>query len=225
MINLFRQKISPALSVIVASFFAIFIINVVWAWTGPTATPPNSNVSAPLNVGLTPQNKSGALGVGAFTSFGDAFFNGNVGIGTANPAYLLDVQGGDLNVSGSLYEAGALLSEKYAKKDGSNVSGTWGINVSGSAASASTANYANSAGSASTANSAGSVGPFSSSGTVSGTTYFCFCAESDGKWSYALPWNTDSGTCSNFCGGACYQHGWYNPSNGSFSIGAHGRGC
>ena len=223
--NLFKKNIPPVLSAIIVSFFAVFILNVVFAWTGPTAVPPNNNVSAPVNVGITPQNKNGALGVGAFTSFGDAYFVENVGIGTANPAYKLDVQGGNLNVSGSLYEGGASISSKYANINGSNANGTWGINITGSAGSANTANTASYANSAGSAGSAGSVGPFSSSGTVTGTAYFCFCGESNGTWSYALPWNTDSGTCSNFCGGACYQHGWYNPSNGSYSIGSHGRGC
>lgn len=33
------------------------------AWTGPTATPPNENTSAPINVSATSQVKSGGLGV------------------------------------------------------------------------------------------------------------------------------------------------------------------
>ena len=37
-------------------------ISYVAAWTAPTATPPNGNVSAPLNVSANPQTKSGNLG-------------------------------------------------------------------------------------------------------------------------------------------------------------------
>ncbi len=33
------------------------------AWSGPTATPPNENTSAPINVSATSQVKSGGLGV------------------------------------------------------------------------------------------------------------------------------------------------------------------
>ncbi len=33
-------------------------------WTGPTATPPNNNVSAPINTSATAQTKAGALTVG-----------------------------------------------------------------------------------------------------------------------------------------------------------------
>lgn len=36
------------------------------AWTGPTASPPNNNTSAPLNVGGAEQTKSGSLNLGGF---------------------------------------------------------------------------------------------------------------------------------------------------------------
>lgn len=238
---LLKQNISPILSAIIVSFFAVFILNVVLAWTGPTAVPPNNNVSAPVNVGLTPQNKNGALGVGAFTSFGDAYFAENVGIGTANPAYKLDIQGGNMNVSGSLYEAGTVISLKYATVNGSNANGTWGINITGSAGSASSANtagYANSAGSASTAGyansagSAGSVGPFNSNGTTNGTIYGCWCTASNGTYPFTMPWSNNETSCRNACALSGYpcgaffnidtntghgsQVGWGCVSNGSW---------
>ncbi len=34
------------------------------AWTGPTASPPAGNVSAPLNISASAQSKGGNLGVG-----------------------------------------------------------------------------------------------------------------------------------------------------------------
>lgn len=39
-------------------------VSLVYSWTGPTATPPGGNVSAPINVGTTAQYKSGALSIG-----------------------------------------------------------------------------------------------------------------------------------------------------------------
>jgi hypothetical protein len=50
-------------------FLALFIAGTVVAWTGPTGTAPNSNVSQPINQGSTVQVKSGALGTtGTFTA-------------------------------------------------------------------------------------------------------------------------------------------------------------
>ena len=106
MANLFKQKISPVLSVVIVSFFAIFVLNAVYAWTGPTTAPPGNNVDAPLNVSSNIQSKDGALGVGAFASFGDAVFYGKVGIGATTPGYKLDIadataNGRGINVTGT----------------------------------------------------------------------------------------------------------------------------
>lgn len=40
----------------------------VYAWTAPTVTPPNGNVSAPINTSATSQTKSGGLTVGSITA-------------------------------------------------------------------------------------------------------------------------------------------------------------
>lgn len=57
-------------------------------WTSPTATPPNGNVAAPVNIGSTTQNKAGALGVNSLGVFGPATVFGKltagcVGLGCA----------------------------------------------------------------------------------------------------------------------------------------------
>jgi len=39
--------------------FSVFAV-----WTEPSATPPNNNVSAPINVGSSPQSKLGDFGIG-----------------------------------------------------------------------------------------------------------------------------------------------------------------
>lgn len=51
------------------------------AWTGPTDSAPNSNVSAPINVGTTAQIKNGDLGVNNISAFGNALLSG-LGVGT-----------------------------------------------------------------------------------------------------------------------------------------------
>ena len=67
---------------------------------------------------------------------GQYLMNGSVGIGTTGPGYKLDVQGGDINASGNLREAGAALSGKYAYTGGINASGTWPISITGTSAGA-----------------------------------------------------------------------------------------
>jgi|GEM_PF-1733388 len=71
-------------------------------WISPTATPPGNNVSAPINVSSSTQEKAGSLildsGLGVF---GQAFMMDHVGIGTAAPVgwSMLDVNG-DISVRG-----------------------------------------------------------------------------------------------------------------------------
>jgi len=48
---------------VVSSLILFASVPVVLAWTAPTATPPNANVPAPVNVGLNYQIKQGKLGL------------------------------------------------------------------------------------------------------------------------------------------------------------------
>lgn len=67
----------------------------VFAWTGPTAPPPDNNTSAPINVSSTFQSKSGSLwidgglGVGGGATIGT--YGGYVGIGSTAPSNKLEV--------------------------------------------------------------------------------------------------------------------------------------
>src|SRR3954468_21431386 len=52
------------------------------AWTGPTASAPNNNVAAPINVGNVDQVKNANLGVNNISVFGNALLSGlGVGVG------------------------------------------------------------------------------------------------------------------------------------------------
>lgn len=75
-----------------------------FAWTGPTALPPEGNISAPVNTGSLVQTKTGSFGVGgnmiiegllggAPLTNGLIVSNGKVGIGTASPSEKLQVDG------------------------------------------------------------------------------------------------------------------------------------
>jgi hypothetical protein len=60
--------------VIAGTVFASFV---AVAWTGPSASPPDNNVSAPVNVGATSQTKNGALGVNSLAVFGNTLPSGS----------------------------------------------------------------------------------------------------------------------------------------------------
>ncbi len=84
---------------------------------------------------------------GSNTGGGNYVFSGNVGIGTTGPVYKLDVQGGDINAANNLREGGTAMSSKYAYVGGGNASGTWGINVTGNAATVTNGIYTTNIGS------------------------------------------------------------------------------
>jgi hypothetical protein len=51
-------------------------LSIAIAWTGPTSAPPNGNVSAPINTGMTNQVKNGGLSVNALAVFGNTILSG-----------------------------------------------------------------------------------------------------------------------------------------------------
>ena len=62
------KNIIQALKVVALALILSFGISYVYAWTAPTMTPPNGNVSAPINTSSTAQTKSGGLTVGSITA-------------------------------------------------------------------------------------------------------------------------------------------------------------
>ena len=71
---------SRTIALTVASFILGTIsVGIVYAWSGPTAAPPDDNVAAPINVGSTDQVKNGGLGINSLAVFGNSLFGGSAG--------------------------------------------------------------------------------------------------------------------------------------------------
>ncbi len=69
----------------VSAFILAFLaVNIVDAWTGPTASPPNANVSAPVNVGNVPQTKAGGFYVNNLLESNTLAVYGNSILGGSN---------------------------------------------------------------------------------------------------------------------------------------------
>ena len=85
----FRKPFLLAFAVTLGIFGATAAI----AWTGPSASPPSGNASAPLNTSSAGQVKVGGLQLNTGGAATGLLVNGNVGIGNTDPAQRLDVSG------------------------------------------------------------------------------------------------------------------------------------
>src|SRR3972149_7131952 len=74
-----------SLKTIALSLIILSLMGVVYAWTEPTDTPPNSNTAAPITVNNSTQVKSGALGIqGTLVGYADGYVVNKMGIGELN---------------------------------------------------------------------------------------------------------------------------------------------
>lgn len=76
-----RTGLLIAIGIIAGSTLSTFV---AIAWSGPTSTPPDGNVDAPINVGTVDQIKNGNLGANGLAVYGNSILAGN---GTP-PTYL-----------------------------------------------------------------------------------------------------------------------------------------
>ncbi len=83
-------------SIKVATIALAITLGVTYAfasWTGPTLTPPNNNVEAPINVGTVDQIKSGGLGVNTLAVFGNGAFSGYLKVGSTTSTCNTSLEG------------------------------------------------------------------------------------------------------------------------------------
>lgn len=91
-------------------------ISYVSAWTSPTATPPNANVAAPINVGSTPQTKTGDLTVNKITAptscigtdCRTAWPTGGDNLGNHTATQALSMGGNNINNAGTVTATGGI---------------------------------------------------------------------------------------------------------------------
>jgi hypothetical protein len=56
-----KKDFIHTIKIVIAAFIITLGLNYLYAWTGPTATPPNGNATAPLNTSPIGQQKDGQL--------------------------------------------------------------------------------------------------------------------------------------------------------------------
>ncbi|QQG38126.1 MAG: hypothetical protein HYS26_01055 [Candidatus Kaiserbacteria bacterium] len=85
----FRQLFA----ILFLAFAALLAASSLSAWVGPTASPPDENVPAPVNVGADSQIKEGGLAVDFFSVFGTQYIEDKLGINKTSPVVALHVVG------------------------------------------------------------------------------------------------------------------------------------
>ncbi|QQG38125.1 MAG: hypothetical protein HYS26_01050 [Candidatus Kaiserbacteria bacterium] len=88
-----RLSFKQLFAILFLAFAALLAASSLSAWVGPTASPPDDNVPAPVNVGTTDQIKSAGLSLDALAVFGSQYVEDKLGIGRVSPVVALDVDG------------------------------------------------------------------------------------------------------------------------------------
>lgn len=69
------KYLTETIKILVILAIVVVGVGIVQAWTGPTATPPNGNTPAPINVSAVTQEKTGIFGSHGFFSLGTGWFS------------------------------------------------------------------------------------------------------------------------------------------------------
>lgn len=115
-----RSTLLIALGIIVGTTLSTVI---AIAWTGPSSSPPSSNVSAPINVGSTDQVKNANLGVNGLAVFGNSLLQAssylNWGATSGSPGYGIRDNAGTLEFKNSGGSWASIQSTIYSLGGGS----------------------------------------------------------------------------------------------------------
>ncbi len=114
------KKVTITLLALGIALSGLSLADAAGTWRNPTATPPNNNVDAPVNVGTDAQDKAGVLRVTGFRSFFDAIFDTKVQIGTT----------ATMPTNLKLLVDGKVGAEAYCDRQGNNCVTSSGIPVS-----------------------------------------------------------------------------------------------
>lgn len=79
------ESIRQIIIAVILTFVLVAGVSFVFAWTGPTAQPPNNNTPTPINVSATNQIKTGGLWVGSLGVDGGA----TIGTQITSPKYCI----------------------------------------------------------------------------------------------------------------------------------------
>lgn len=83
------KYLTETIKILVIMALVVVGVGVVQAsWTGPTATPPNNNTPAPINVSTLTQEKGGIFGSHGFYSLGTGWFSATTRAAPWPPANL-----------------------------------------------------------------------------------------------------------------------------------------
>lgn len=99
----------------------ILLPGFIYAWTAPTAAPPGNNVSAPVNIGVADQFKSGVLGANLVNIVGSSQYL-NFGNTTGASGFGIRNNGGVVEYKQSTGSASSYNWQELGKGRGSYVS-------------------------------------------------------------------------------------------------------
>ncbi|MDD5291050.1 MAG: hypothetical protein PHZ04_02940 [Patescibacteria group bacterium] len=136
---MFPHKFSLILifSIILTLGLSVSLGSLMAAWTAPASTPPEGNITAPINTSDTGQAKQGGLILNTGGSANGLIIQfGNVGIGTTSPQAKLEVAGNiiadaptennHLATKGYVDASSGSGGLKVYKSDGTTLLGTFG---------------------------------------------------------------------------------------------------
>ena len=88
-----KLSLYQLVSILFALFVGLLLASGLDAWVGPTSTPPQGNVAAPINVGTASQIKDGTIGVDGLAVFGAAYIQSKLGVGVLSPVVSIETPG------------------------------------------------------------------------------------------------------------------------------------